>query len=375
MDCASLRDEFPITQDSIFFNNAAVSPLPLRTERTVCDLARRRALAASADFPQWMQEVEEARRLCARLTGAAVASEIAFTANTSHSLSFAAAGLGLGPGDAVAVTRPDFPSVVYPWLGLRDQGVEVRFIERQHGRFSVDDAQRILDDSVRLLCVSSVDWVSGFMADLPALGALCRERGVLFCVDAIQSLGAIPLDVEVMRIDLLAAGSHKWLLSPMGVGVLYVSQRVRERVQPRVLGWRSVENAEDFGLDFQIKNDARAFEAGTLNLAGILGLKTSLDMMLGLGLPAIQQRVHGLGGQIIRGLKERSIKVATPENAAERAGIVSFDPPSNTIMLHRYLADQGVVCSLRQGLIRLAPHFYNDSSDVEKFFKILDEML
>jgi selenocysteine lyase/cysteine desulfurase len=375
MDCASLRDEFPITREAIFFNNAAVSPLPERVERAVASLARRRALAASADFPQWMHDIEETRRLAARIIGAAAAGEIAFTANTSHSLSFMARGLGLGQGDSVAVSSPDFPSVIHPWRGLEKHGVEVREIQRREGRFSVQDAAAVLDETTRVLCVSSVDWVTGFMADLEGLGELCRERGVLFCVDAIQSLGAVPLDVAALGVDMLAAGSHKWLLAPMGVGILYVSQRVRQRLDPVVLGWRSMTNEEEFALDFAPKPDARVFEAGTMNLSGILGLKASLAMMLELGIPTIRQRVRGLAGQLIRGLGERSIRVATPEDPNERAGIVAFQAPSNAIMLHRYLADKNVVCSLRQGYIRLAPHFYNNAEDVEAFFKILDEML
>ncbi|MGE4555778.1 MAG: aminotransferase class V-fold PLP-dependent enzyme [Desulfovibrionaceae bacterium] len=375
MDCASLRDEFPVTKSAVFFNNASVSPLPARTAAVVSELAKGRCASASADFPRWMQDVEETHRLAAKLVGASSPSEIAFTANTSHSLSFMAAGLDLGAGDAVSVTSPDFPSVLFPWLNLERQGVEVRRIERKNGRFTPEDVERTLDDKTRVVCIGAVDWVTGFMADIAEIGRLCKDRGVFFCVDAIQSLGVTPMDVESMCIDMLAAGSHKWLLAPQGVGLLYISQRARERVRPSVAGWRSMNDEEDFKLEFNLKPDARAFEAGTMNLSGILGLKSSLEMILDLGAPAIRQRVHSLGGQLIHGLRERSIEPVTPEDPGHRAGIVSFKAPGGAVMLHRYLGDQNVVCSLRDGNIRLSPHFYNNAQDVEAFFKILDQML
>jgi selenocysteine lyase/cysteine desulfurase len=375
MDCASLRDEFPVTKSAVFFNNASISPLPTRTEAVVSKLATSRCASASADFPHWVQGVEDARRLAAKLVGASSASELAFTANTSHSLSFIAAGLGLGAGDAVSVSYPDFPSVLFPWTNLERQGVEVRAIQRVNGRFTPEDVEKTMDDKTRIVCISTVDWVTGFLADIPEIGRLCRDRGALFCVDAIQSLGVTPMDVESMGIDMLAAGSHKWLLSPQGVGLLYISQRARDRVQPTVVGWRSMNNEEDFKLEFDLKANARAFEAGTMNVSGVLGLKASLEMILALGAPAIRQRVHSLGGQLIHGLKERSIKAVTPEDPGQRAGIVSFKAPGGAVMLHRYLGDQNVVCSLRDGNIRLSPHFYNNAQDVEAFFKILDQML
>jgi selenocysteine lyase/cysteine desulfurase len=365
------RSEFPITNNYAFFNNAATSAPPLRVAKAVSDLMLQFSNDAFIRYPEWMKTVERTRSFFGQLINADP-SEICFTSNTSEALSLVAGGIAWKPGDKIIVPVPDFPSNVYPWLNLERKGVEILFLHKDQGRFGLPDVSALLRPGTRLITVSSTDFTTGFRCDLEELGDFCRQKSVLLCVDAIQSLGAIPLDVKRCGAHFLASGGHKWLLAAMGIGALYVSKEVNDLVHPIRVGWRSVENEEDFyNLELKFKADARRFEPGTLNLAGITALGTSLEMLLEIGIEPIFERVTALIDIILSGLEKRNFKVISSMERRHRSAILSF-VPEDAGRLFRHLFKRKVLAAQRGNAVRLSPHFYNDESDVERLFEAVD---
>jgi selenocysteine lyase/cysteine desulfurase len=370
-DLSKYRSEFPITKNFCFLNNAAVSAPPLRVAKAVSDLMLQFANEGFVRYPDWMKTVDGTRSLFARLINADP-SEVCFTANTSEALSIVAGGISWRRGDKIIVPVPDFPSNVYPWVNLERTGVEICFVRKNEGRFGLSDITAVLRPGTRLIAVSSTDFTTGFRCDLEELGNFCRQNDILLCVDAIQSLGAIPFDVKSCGVHFLACGGHKWLLSTMGIGALYISKEVNDLIHPIRVGWRSVENEEDFyNLELKLKADARRFEAGTLNLAGITALGTALEMLLEIGIERIFERISGLNDVISSELGRRNFRVVSSIEPRHRSGILSF-VPEDAGRLFRYLLKRKVLAAQRGNAVRLSPHFYNDESDIERFFEALD---
>jgi selenocysteine lyase/cysteine desulfurase len=370
-DLSQYRSEFPITKNFCFLNNAAIAAPPLRVAKAVSDLMHQFANEGFVRYPEWMKTVDRTRSLFARLINADP-SEVCFTANTSEALSIVAGGISWRRGDKIIVPVPDFPSNVYPWVNLERAGVEICFVQKNEGRFGLPDITAVLRPGTRLIAVSSTDFATGFRCDLEELGYFCRQNGILLCVDAIQSLGAIPLDVKSCGVHFLACGGHKWLLSTMGIGALYISKEANDLLHPVRVGWRSVENEENFyNLELKLKTDARRFEAGTLNLAGITALGTSLDMLLEIGIERIFERISGLNDVISTELGRRNFQVISSMEPGHRSGILSF-VPEDAGRLFRHLLNMKVLAAQRGNAVRLSPHFYNDESDVERFLEALD---
>ena len=371
MDTARARDAFPVAKNMVCYNHAGIAPLPQPALAAQQAFAEDRAAHGSKNYFSWMEAVARARGQAARLLGASPA-EIAFTGNTSLGLSLIAAGLPWRHGDRVVVSAPDFPSVIYPWLNLARLGVCVDYLERADGRLSLEAAARALDAPARLLVVASVDYATGAAADLAGLGALCRERGVLFCIDAVQSLGVLPLDIQRTGAHFAAAGTHKWLCGPMGLGLLYVAEETADLLHTPVAGWKSVTDEENFSLHFDLKTEAARLEPGTLDIGAIMALSASLELLLDVGIPEIRRRVFSHIDALVRELATRDLAVASPLEPGERSGIVCFDHP-NPEGLFQHCLERGVALSLRGERIRLSPHFYADDSDIERFLAVLDD--
>lgn len=365
------RKDFPVTEEYVFFNHAGCSPASRPVVDAICEQEKARMLHGTRDFFTWVKRIENTRGAAADLIGAAP-EEIAFVENTSQGLSYVAAGLPWQPDDVVVVSRPDYPSLLYPWEHLKERGVQVRYIERTKGALDLDDVARKLQGA-RLLVVSTVDWLTGWAADLPALSKICRDAGALFCVDAIQSLGAMPLNVREAGIDFLAAGGHKWLMGPLGAGMLYISQKVNHLMRPPVVGWKSAKDPEEFSLDFALREDASRFEPGTMNLSGIFALSAAFEMIRDVGVGEIQERIFQANDLLAAGLRERGYAIVSPTEGARRSGILCFTPKGAPEALFKHLMHNKVFVALRGGNIRLAPHFYNDAGDVERFFTVLDQ--
>ena len=371
-DHNTYRSEFPITEQYAFMNHAAVSPLPTRVTDAVESLFREFSHYGIARYPHWEQRVREVRGLFAKLIHADV-NEIAFVGSTSEGLSTVASGLQWKKGDTVLVPEADFPANIYPWMNLERQGVTVRFIPKKEGKYSIKDIESVLSPRTRLISVSSVDFLSGFYCDLDALGEFCQKKGILFCVDAIQSLGLIPMDVKKLGVHFLTAGGHKWLLSTMGCGCLFISKDVNHLIHPDRVGWKSVGDEENFfRVHFNLKPDALRFEPGTMNVAGIYCLGAAIELLFEVGVKRIHKNVLTLTDILFHELEDRKVKIITPKERNERSGIVSFVPSSNPSLLWRHFNENSIMVSLRDNFIRLSPHFYNNSEDVSRFLKVLD---
>ncbi len=368
------RALFPVTRHLAYLNHAGVAPLSSRAARAMARAVDECVEWGAHRYQRILRGVEEARGAAARLLGA-TPSEVAFVKNTSEGVSIVAEGFPWQEGDAVVVPEGEFPANVYPWLNLERRGVRVLRVPERKGRLLLDDFREALDrPGVRLLAVSAVEYGTGFRNDLAALGEMCRERDVFFFVDAIQALGCLPLDPAALGIHALAADAHKWLLGPEGVGVLYVSPEVTDRLHPVEVGWKSVRNALDFGtIRFDLRDDAGRFEPGSLSVVAIHGLGAAVELLLEVGVRKIWDRVRGLLDLLVEALRSRGYRIASPLGEQERSGIVTFVPRSPPAALAERLRQAGVLVAARGAGLRVSPHFYNDRGDIDRFLAALDQ--
>jgi len=372
IDIVKLRQEFPVSKKLIYFNHAAVGPLPLCSAGKVEGFLKDNVTNGCLNYKEWMVYQDKVRGLAARLVGADK-SEIAFVKNTSTGISMVAEGLDWRQGDNVIIPDTEFPANVYPWLNLKRKGVEVRMVKTDAGRFYPEAFEALIDERTRLISVSWVEFSTGFKNDLKALGDISRKRNVLLCVDAIQGLGVLDMDVKEWGIDFLAADGHKWLLAPEGIGILYVSKDVIDNLHPVFVGWNSVEDAVDY-LPYhfeKLKKNTLKFEEGSPNLLGTFALGASLELLLDTGIKVIETRVINLTDQLVEGLKEHGYRILSPRGEGEKSGIIVFTGGQRDEDLHNHLGKNKIFCALRGGGIRLSPHFYNTKEEVAKFLKIL----
>jgi selenocysteine lyase/cysteine desulfurase len=301
---------------------------------------------------------------------------VAFVKNTSHGISIVASGLDWNHGDNVLVFEKEFSSNIYPWLNLKDQGVEVKFIPLRDERILFEDIEDLIDSRTRLISMSSVQSVNGFRIDLNRLGQLCKSKGILFFVDAIQSLGALTMDVKECGADFLSADGHKWLLAPEGIGIFYCRKELASKIRPSLIGWKSVQNDHDFeNIELKLKNDALRFEEGTFNTIGIYALGAAVDLLLEIGVYNIEKRVRELGDLIISETEKRGFLLKTPKNPKERGGIISFSGNFDPKDIAEKLFEKNIAVNYRGGGLRVSPHFYNTEDEILKLFESLDEIL
>jgi selenocysteine lyase/cysteine desulfurase len=369
---------FPVTAGWAYLNHASIGPLTAAAAERVADLAHLVAATGDRRWPERDAAVEETRRRAARLLGAAEASSIAFVENTGSALSLVAEGLPWRRGDNVVTAACEYPANVYPWMNLRRRGVELRLVPaRPDGRVAADDLLARCDGATRVLALSWVQYRTGFRSDLAALAAACRKRDVLFVVDAIQGLGALALDVEATGVDVVAAAGHKWLLGPEGVGLLYLAPRAAEQLAPSRAGWRSMAHKLDWDrLEIDFAPGALAFECGTLNVYGILGLGESIEVLLAAGVDEVERRVLAAVDRLAERLAAAGWGVASPRGPGERSGILSLDLPaaagsSSVEEVVARAAAAGVVVSARAGRVRLSPHFYTSDGDLDRAVEAL----
>ncbi len=369
------REEFPVTERLAYLNHAAVAPLPRRAVERMTAMARDVSTTGDQHWADRNREVERVRGLAARLLGARNSREVSFCENTSTGLSFIAEGfVDWQPGDNVIGAAMDFPSNVYPWMRLEDYGVEYRRVEERDGRVDDDEVLSLIDDRTRMLALSWVQYASGYRCDLERIGRVCRERGVLLVVDVIQGLGALALDVEASFVDVAVASAHKWLLGPEGIGLLYVSDRILERVRPIRSGWRSMSDQLSWTeLRVELNDGAKRFESGTLNAYGITALGASLEILLEAGLDEVEARVLALTERAAVGLAERGFRLISSREPGETSGIVTAVHSSRSAEdLVKDLADKGIGVAVRAGRFRVSPHFYNTEEEVDRMLAALE---
>lgn len=378
IDLDALRAEFPVTEEWVYLNHAGIGSMPRVAAARMAGLAATVAASGDRRWPERNDEVERVRRQVARLLGARAAHEVAFVGNTSEGLSAVAWGLDWRPGDNVVGPEPEFPSNLYPWMSLAPLGVEYRRVPEREGRVEPADLAAAIDSRTRVVAVSWVQYATGHRLDLAPVRTACDDAGALLVVDAIQGVGALAFDVEAAGADACALAAHKWLLGPEGLGVLYVSDRVIERLRSTRNGWRSVADRYEWvAVDPTPAPGALRFEAGTLNVYGIHALGASIDLLLSLGIDAVETRVLALAERAARGLASRGFALAAPRRApAETSGIVAATHPDRPAEdLARRLAERGIVVAARAARLRVSPHAYNTEEEIDRFLAALDELL
>lgn len=367
MNSSLYADEFPLAPGLAYLNHAAVAPWPRRARDAVQRFAEENCCHGARDYPRWVAVENRLRERLRDLLGAASSEDIALVKNTSEGLSFVAHGLPWQAGDNVITTAQEFPSNRIVWESLRAQGVEVRLADVS-GPDPEGALLALADSRTRLLAVSTVQYATGLRMDLERLGQACRRRGILFVVDAIQSLGIIPMDVEAFAIDFLAADGHKWLCGPEGIGVFWCRPALRERLRLFEYGWHMVEHMGDHDRqDWTPAASARRFECGSPNMLGIHGLEASLSLLLEVGIPRIEAQVMERVNAIVERCLGEDWTLLTPAAAERRAGIVTLRRPDlPPALLFEQLKAEGVVCALRGGGVRLSPHFYTPPASITK---------
>jgi selenocysteine lyase/cysteine desulfurase len=364
-----LPGEFPQDPDLCYLNHAAIGPWPRRTAQAVASFAHRNMSRGGADYPEWLETERSLRSRLARLINAPAADDIALTKNTSEGLSTVAFGLDWRPGDEIVGLAHDFVSNRMAWEALGDLGVRFRAVDA----LATDDPEAALIDALsdrtRLLAVSSVHYATGVRLDLERLGLACRSADVLFSIDVIQGLGAVPFDARVVQADFVCGGGHKWLLSPEGLGFLYVRPALRDRLRLRQYGWAMRADPYDFDADdWRPADSARRFESGTPNMTGIHAMHESLGLLDEIGSDVVHDRLNERIDRLFDGLGALpGIEILTPADPARRAGIFTFrHAERDGAALHRLLTDAGVVCSPRAGGVRLSPHFYTPLEQLDR---------
>jgi cysteine desulfurase/selenocysteine lyase len=361
--------EFPVVAETCYLAHAAVCPLPARVHQAMTRYLAR--AGRGGQFEHLHASAEAALRAGAASMLGADADEIALVPSTSAGLSLIAAGIAWRPGDSVVISQGDFPSNVYPWLRLRAQGVSVRAIPASLQRgVTLEDVLLQLDDSTRLVALSTQHFVTGARAEIDRIGAALSTRGVLFCVDAIQSLGAA--ETSARHVDFLVADAHKWLLGPQGLGVCFVRRARFEAVEPVFVGWKSVRSERDFvQQQLEFAPSARRYEPGSLNALGVVGVQAALQLLQSVGIATIASRIAQLRERLVPELEHKGYEVLGGE-AAHGSGIISFQRSGADMQqLYRALDAARIVTSLRhdpsgRACVRVAPHFYNTEAELER---------
>lgn len=368
--------EFPITRSKIYLAHAAVCAFPRRVHEAISAYAQGASLAQqeAVSQPGWLRET---RQLAAKFLDVKM-EEVAFVGPTSNALSFVAAGLTFKKSQNVLIYQEDYPSNVYPWMTLADRGVEVRFLNiRELGVVRARDVIGQVDENTRLVALSSCHFLSGYQIDTTAIGRFLRERKILFCVDAIQTVGAF--ETNLQEVDFAAADAHKWMLGPCAAGLMYVRQEIQPKLRPVTQGWHNVRTPNFVTQEqIQYKPDARRYEAGSHNLLGIVGLRAGLELLMEIGLEAVSRDLWRKRSWLVPELQKKGCVVLQGSVAPENAGgiITFYKPAGDMAELHARLEENSIVTSLRadranQRYIRISPHFYNTDAELSRFLEML----
>ncbi|MZR62022.1 aminotransferase class V-fold PLP-dependent enzyme [Alcanivorax sp. DP30] len=364
--------DFPQQEDLVYLNHAAVAPWPERTRQAVHAFADENCRIGARDYPQWLRVEQRLRQRLAWLIGGVNTDEVALLKNTSEGLSVIAQGLTWQAGDQIVISDQEFPSNRIPWQALAQQGVEVIEVS-----LDADDPEQAVIDALgektRLVSLSAVQYGSGLLMNMARIGQACRERDILFCVDAIQILGALPFDAREACADFVVADGHKWMLGPEGLALFYCRQELQSHLILRQHGWHMIARAGDYTQNqWQIADNAKRFECGSPNMLGIHALDASLSLLQETGMQAVQSELQARVQYLIDGLKQKGATLLSPTSTERRAGIVTFSMPHESpAETFQRLKQQGVVCAERGGGIRFSPHFYTAFSVIDRALGLL----
>jgi len=373
-----MQSYFQLDENIVHLNHAAVAPWPLVTRDAVIAFANENASIGSQNYDLWMNTEQQLKQRLATLINAESTDEIAILKNTSEGLSLIAQGLAFNAGDNIVIPAEEFPSNKVAWQALQTQGVETRLIPVQ----DIDDPEQALidamDENTRLLSCSSVQFARGLRLNLARIGQACKNKNTLFCVDAIQSLGAIRFDAQACFADFVVADGHKWMCGPEGTALFYCRREIQPQLQLCQHGWHMLKNAFDFSQQhtaIQVADTAQRFESGSPNMMGITALNASLGLLLDIGIKNIQARVLDNTIYLFEQLLARSAtKILTPTDDDRFAGIVTFQKQSvDNARLYEHLQSQNVICASRGDGIRFSPHFYTPTTKIDEALSIVDD--
>lgn len=365
--------EFPIREECLYLDHAAVCPLPKSVAEAMRLRVRDQEMGGHTRNKSWRSSTLTCRHVGSEMIGCGP-EDISLIKSTSEGLSMIAEGLEWNEGDEVLVGAEEFAANVAPWLNLQSRGVKIIRFPQIDGRIDPAEIDRHVSPKTRLLAVSWVSFHTGWIAPLVGLAGLCRERGMLFVLDAIQGLGVLPLKMHQIGIDAVVADSHKWLLGPEGAGLMATSPELRQRLRPVLSGWKNIELSiyDAFLENVEYHVDGRRFEPGAANNVGVAGLSAALDLLTTVGQSVIAGRVEGLNRALTRILLAHGWDLRSPGSGHPVAGIVAGVPPGgNAQEARRALTERHVICSVRQGLLRLSPHFYTSGAELEALDRIL----
>jgi Selenocysteine lyase len=376
---ARLQDEFPLDTGLAYLNHAAVAPWPKSASDAVVRFAVENSRIGATHYPRWLSVEDQPRHNRAQMINAPAATDIALCKNTSEALSMVAAGIDWREGDEVVITSQEFPSNRIVWEALKDRGVTLRVADIDRADATPEGAiEDALNERTRLVSVSSVQYGTGLRIDAEHLGALCRSQGILFCLDAIQSAGAEPLDVQACCVDFAMADGHKWMLGPEGLAFFYVSPEWRQRLKLYEFGWHMVADRGNYDRkDWEPAPDARRFECGSPNLLGAHALEASTHLLLEVGLEQVRERIDQRMAHLASGLDQISgVVPVTPESPARRLGIYTVSVAGmDNRKLCQELANENVICANRGGGIRFSPHFYTPYAALEQALDTLERLV
>lgn len=372
MTLEEIRAKFPITRRYNFLDHAAIGPLSGPAAEAMAGYAHEMSEAAYLKGTYY-RAADHVRQAIARLINAH-ADEVTFVKNTSEGINYVANGIQWVTGDNVVSPSLEFAANVYPWMNLEQRGVRLKRVPDDEGRIPFDRLASAVDKRTRVVAISAVQWSNGLRMDLTRLGELCQERGVLLCVDGIQALGVHPIDVRAMNIDFVAADGHKWLCGPEGAGLFYCRRELIGHLRPTEPGYLCMKHGFDTPeMKIDLYDDARRFDSGAYNLAGICALGASINLLLEFGIDEVQIRVKQLTDLLVEGLLRKGWKVHSSRTSAEWSGIVSFSSDKHDMLaLKRHLRDEfKIVVSRRIGRLRASPHFYNSPDEIQQLIDAL----
>ena len=371
------REEFPVTREKVWFNTATYGPLPVSNVRAQHALLDGMMHGASPPgLGHWWEGANEVRAKVGWFIGCDP-DDVALLRSTGEGISLVSLGLDWRPGDEVVLYDQEFPSGVYPFLALERRGVRVRFVEdRGRHRFDADDVAAVMSDRTRVVCVSLVNCYHGFRAPVEQISELCRSRGCLLLVDAVQAAGILPVNVPALGADLVSAHGYKSLCSGYGISFCYVSPALREQLEVVAPGWKNIEDAPFIGkqLDYNLRypDSARRYEPTVQNLAGMYGLGASIDLFTGIGMDLVTDRVLGISRAVLEAVGEKGYRAVSSTRPGEMSGIVSVEVPGGgAAAVAAALAGHQVACAVRDGRVRISSHVFNDEEDIERLVKAL----
>ncbi len=369
-----IRALFPALQKYTYLNSAAVSPIPTTAVDAVRSQLLDVASNGSLNYLDWVATKNRARDLVAVMLNVRP-EQIAFTRNTSDGFATIAAGLPWKTGDNIVSFEREFPANFYAWRRIRDEfGVDLRLCPERDGRIDLDEFTALIDSNTKIVAISSVQFASGFCSDLERIGRAARKVDALFCVDIIQGFGAMPYDLPAQFVDAASGASHKWLCAPEGCGILYLSDRARERIEPTLVGWISVDVPWDFeDRDQAFKPNALAWESGTGCSSLFYGLEQSLKLLHETGITKVARHLEGLSDLLCESLAGKNYEIVSSREPGERSQIVCIKHLGGKTSdeIAEQLQNANIIISPRADRLRIAPHFYNNPADIENLVSAL----